>query len=86
MRRHTVETCPDDLATLQERLDALAEDGARIISVVWQPRRVEEVDQSAALDSRGSFVIVAERDEASILRERQPAGDVFEEIVEVGRA
>ena len=86
MLRHTVETCADDLTVLQERLDALAETGARIVSVVWQPRRLDEGDQSAALDARGSFVIVAERAEASVLRERQPLGEAFDELVEAGRA
>ena len=83
--RHTVETCPDDLTLLQERLDALAEAGARIVSVVWQARRLVEEDQSAALDGSGSFVIIAERQDTTFLRERPPAGEVFDEIAEAGR-
>lgn len=86
MLRHTVETCPDDLAALQERLDSLAESGARIVSVVWQARRVGEDDQSAALDARGSFVIIAEHEGSAVLRERQPIGEVFDEIIDAGRA
>lgn len=86
MLRHVVETCTDDLTLLQERLDALAESGARIVSVVWQPRRMDEEDQSAALDARGGFVIVAERQGTALLRERQPIGEVFDEIAEAGRA
>jgi hypothetical protein len=58
--RHIVETCPDDLGQLQERLDSLASGGARIISVIWQQRRVEEEEQATALEGRGSYVIVAE--------------------------
>lgn len=84
--RHTVEACPDELPLLQERLDALAEAGARIVSVVWQPHRVVAEDQSAALEARGSFVIIAEREDAAILRERQPVGDILNEIAEGGRA
>ena len=80
MLRHTVETCPDDLTVLEERLDALAETGARIVSVIWQARRVVEEDQTSALDARGSFVIVAERQDADILRERQPVGEMLDEI------
>lgn len=86
MIRHTVDTCTDDLALLQERLDALALDGARIVSVVWQPRRVDENDQSAALDARGGFVIVAEHPDTQVLSERQPIGEVFDKIVEGARA
>lgn len=84
--RHTVESCPDDLTALQERLDALAEAGARIVSVVWQPHRVVPEDQGAALEGRGSFVIVAERQDAAILRERRPVGEVLDEVAEAGRA
>ncbi len=57
---HIVETCPDDLVSLGTRLDELSADGARIISVVWQTRRVQN-DQMSAHDASGSFVIVAER-------------------------
>lgn len=85
MHRHIVESCTDDTALLTERLDALTESGARIISVVWQARRVDEEDQSAALDARGGFVIVAERDATPLLRERQPVGEVFDEIIEGAR-
>ena len=86
MPRHTVETCPDDLTVLEERLDALAEAGARIVSVVWQARRLVEEDQSSALDASGSFVIVAERQDTAIRHERQPIGELFDEIGEAGRA
>jgi hypothetical protein len=86
MLRHTVETCPDDLAVLQDRLDALAGSGARIISVVWQARRANETEQSSALDASGSFVIIAERQETAILRDRQPIGEAFDEVSEAGRA
>jgi len=82
MLRHTVETCTDDLTQLQQRLDALGEAGARIISVVWQARRVDEDDQSAALDARGSFVIIAEKQEDSLLRERAPSGDVMADALQ----
>ena len=86
MLRHIVESCTDDPALLAERLDALAQSGARIVSVVWQARRVDEDDQSAALDARGGYVIVAERPEGAILRERPTMGEVFDEVVEGGRA
>ena len=82
MLRHTVETCTDDLTQLQQRLDALGEAGARIISVVWQARRVDEDDQSAALDARGSFVIIAEKQEDSLLRERAASSDVMADALQ----
>jgi hypothetical protein len=59
MISHSVETCPDDLAALRERLDAHARDGKRIVSVIWQPHRVE-AEQSGAYGAVGSFVIVVE--------------------------
>ena len=80
MIRHSIETCDDDLALLQARLDALTEDGARIISVLWQARRVVEEAQSAAYDARGSFVIITEREGPSILRQR-PIGEVVDEVL-----
>ena len=67
--RHLVETCPDDLAQLQERLDALAATGAEIVSVLWQPRRLDG-EQAGAYDARGSFVIVSRGGAAEVLRER----------------
>ncbi len=86
MLRHEVETCDDDLTALQTRLDSLTDAGSRIISVVWQARRVVEDDQSAAYDARGSFVIVSEHDDANVLRDRVVPGEAFEEVYEGGRA
>lgn len=80
MLRHTVETCTDDLTQLQQRLDALGESGARIISVLWQARRVDEDDQSAALDARGSFVIISESQEAMVLRDRISTEEIAEPL------
>ena len=69
MISHTVETCPDDPAILRERLDELAAAGARILSVLWQPQRVDS-DQSAAYEARGSFVIVVRSEFPDPLRTR----------------
>ncbi len=69
MISHTVETCPDDPAVLRERLDELAASGARILSVLWQPQRVD-TDQSAAFEARGSFVIVMQTEFPDPLRAR----------------
>ena len=77
--QHTVETCPDDLDTLRTRLDAIAHAGARVISVIWQARRVDE-DQSGAYDTSGSFVIVSEAGAASRLHEREIDATVVEEL------
>lgn len=60
MLSHAIETCSDDHELLRERLDALTAQGARILAVLWQPRRADPTDQSAAFDSLGSFVIVSE--------------------------
>jgi hypothetical protein len=80
MHSHTVETCPDDLAVLRERLDALAQGGARIVSVVWQPHRADP-DQAAAYDASGSFVIVAEQSLEQPLRPRDTlADDILPEV------
>ena len=69
MISHTVETCPDDPAVLRERLDELAATGARIVSVLWQPQRVD-TDQTAAYEARGSFVIVLQSEFPDPLRAR----------------
>lgn len=70
MISHSVERCPDDLATLRVRLDELAREKVRIVTVLWQPQRVED-DQAAALGARGSFVIVTEQAFEDPLRERE---------------
>lgn len=72
MLHHAIETCPDDHEALRIRLDELTEQGARILAVLWQPRRPDPRDQAAAFDSLGSFVIVSESEDAagSVLRPR----------------
>ncbi len=57
MISHSVEYCTDDIGTLRERLDELAHEGIRIVSVLWQPQTAE-ADQAAAISSSGSFVII----------------------------
>ena len=71
MLYHSIETCPDDHEALRLRLDELTGQGARILAVLWQPRRPDPRDQAAALDSLGSFVIVSEAEDtaASVLRQ-----------------
>ena len=76
MFTHSIETCPDDLATLRERLDHLANSGERIVSVLWQPHRVD-VDQAAAYDASGSYVIIVERNVQPPLRAREPAAEAI---------
>lgn len=72
MTEHMVETCPDDLDALKQRLDEIASGGAEIVTVLWQSNRVDN-DQIAALEARGSFVIVARTRAEAILRTaRQP--------------
>jgi hypothetical protein len=71
MLRHTIETCPDDLSLLQRRLDELSAAGARIVTVLWQQRRVVEENQSAAFDASGSFVIISEEAAPAVLRESE---------------
>jgi hypothetical protein len=61
MIRHTVETCPDDLDLLRDQLDQLSESGSRIIAVMWQGLNVV-AEQSAAMQGRGSFVVVSQRE------------------------
>jgi len=74
MHSHTVETCPDDVAALRERLNELAQGGARIVSVVWQPQRADP-GQAAAYDASGSFVIIVEESFERPLRPREALGE-----------
>ena len=69
MTHHTVESCPDDLEMLGNRLDELAQAGSRILTVLWQPTNVVE-EQSAAIQGRGSFVIISLADSPDVLRDR----------------
>lgn len=61
MYRHTIDVCPDDAEELTRRLDELAEAGAEIVNVVWQPRRAQPDDQTAAFDTSGSFLVISRR-------------------------
>jgi hypothetical protein len=59
MFKHSIDICPDNADELAHRLDALAETGAEIVTVTWQPRRAQEDDQAAAFDTSGSFLIIS---------------------------
>ena len=61
MIRHAVEVCPDDLEALRNKLDELARTGSRIITVLWEPRRLTG-DQTEAYEARGGFVIISQRE------------------------
>lgn len=61
MYKHSIDICPDDPEELTRRLDSLSETGAEIINVIWQPRRAQEGDQSAAFDTSGSFLVISRR-------------------------
>ena len=73
MYKHSIDICSDDPAELTRHLDALAEGGAEVINVIWQPRRAQEGDQSAAFDTTGSFLVISRRNampEAAAIDER----------------
>lgn len=61
MHRHAIDICPDDHAELIRHLDTLAESGAEVITVLWQPQRPNNADQTAAFDTRGSFAVISRR-------------------------
>ena len=63
MIRHMVNVCPDDPATLTNELDTLAQSGSRILTVLWLPQRVD-VDQQGAIEGRGPFAIVSQKEVA----------------------
>lgn len=59
MFHHAIDTCPDDLKELAALLDAIARGGAEVVNVTWQPGQPGIEDQAAALDARGSFLIIS---------------------------
>lgn len=76
MYKHTIDICPDNPEELATRLDALAEGGAEVINVIWQPRRAQPDDQSAAFDTSGSFLVISRRNamaDAAALDQRDEA-------------
>ena len=81
MHHHAVESCPDDTEVLRSRLDELSREGARILTVLWQPGRSDPTDQTAALSASGNFLIISEVgdraaiDTGSVLRSPATAGD-----------
>jgi hypothetical protein len=64
--RYSVETCIDNPASLQVRLDEVTEANGRVLSVIWQPQReVPSVDfPEARFTTDSGYVIVVEYFEA----------------------
>ncbi len=82
MISHSVEFCPDEIDTLRERLDELTQEGVRVVSVLWQPQN-PETDQAAAISSRGTYVIIVERNLEQPLRAREESSEDKEILAEV---
>lgn len=84
MISHSVEFCPDEVDTLRKRLDELAKEGVRIVSVLWQPQSPQpETDQAAAISSRGTYVIIVENDSEPSLQARQESDENKEILADV---
>jgi hypothetical protein len=59
--RYEVDTCADDPAVLRDRLQVIAGDGRRVISVAWQTRRHVALGDPGTYASRSEYTIVSER-------------------------
>ncbi|SFP86750.1 hypothetical protein SAMN03159463_05027 [Mesorhizobium sp. NFR06] len=61
--RYGVETCPDDASILHLKLSEIADNGGRVLNVIWQPEREvinrEHMDE-VRLPVPAGYVIISE--------------------------
>ncbi len=62
--RYAVDSVHDDQGALLNRLTQIAEDGGRVVSITWQPKReVENEIQNRIVEKNSGFTVVSEFDQ-----------------------
>jgi hypothetical protein len=59
MMRYTVDVVWDDAATLRDLLHQIGEEGGRVVSVLWLPKRLVEADGSPR-EERAGYTVISE--------------------------
>lgn len=57
---YAVDTVRDDAGALRDRLHEIAEGGARVVSIMWQPTRTVTMHGSTPFEQQSGYVIVSE--------------------------
>ena len=60
-KRHAVDLVQDDPTRLRDRLDAISDEGSRVISIIWQPARTTTIDGEPVRYEAG-YVVVSEQE------------------------
>ena len=60
-KRHAVDLVQDDPTRLRDRLDAISDEGSRVISIIWQPARNSTVD-GRPVSYEAGYVVVSEQE------------------------
>lgn len=60
MRRYVVDECIDDTEALQKMLDEMSNEGWRIVSSMWLPRRPNRFDPQDSYNSQ--YTVIWERE------------------------
>jgi hypothetical protein len=61
-RRYEVDTCTDDPEVLRKRLQDVADEGGRVISVAWQSRRHASLSDPTSYAAKSEYTIVSEHE------------------------
>jgi hypothetical protein len=62
MKKYGVDECEDDIDKLRRCLDRIAEEGGRIVTVVWQPSRNVQDDPGTTMPVQSGYIVVYEHD------------------------
>jgi hypothetical protein len=63
LKHYQVSMVPDEPVRLRDRLDELASENSKIISIIWQPTRQIRVDHDATpYEALSGYVIISEHE------------------------
>ncbi|AZO15096.1 hypothetical protein EJ069_10355 [Mesorhizobium sp. M2A.F.Ca.ET.043.05.1.1] len=72
--RYSIEACPDDATVLHMKLNEAADNGGRVVNVIWQPEREVVTSREFADDFKvmveSGYIIILEYFEQDMKNER----------------
>ncbi|BCM19185.1 hypothetical protein [Mesorhizobium sp. J8] len=71
--RYAVETCPNNPTVLHMKLNEAAENGGRVVNVIWQPEHdviMRDATQDPRMPVEAGYVIILEYFEQDLANER----------------
>ena len=60
-KRHAVDLVQDDPMRLRDRLDAISDEGSRVITIIWQPARTSTID-GRPVSYEAGYVVISEQE------------------------